>query len=515
MKEIAIIAIARYGDLIQTTPLLRILKKTYPDARITMIVEDRFSGILPMIRGYDRIIALDKRDLAVDIIQQDDPLVPYKRLDDFVRKVEQYQYDMVINLTSTKFSAHLTSLMQCVKITGITANDTGQRSINSLWALYLFSWFYDNARKYNRINLVDIFTRLGGVLPDGNRVELFETDKGIAAARKLMQGKKLGSAKLVGLQLGASDPIRCWPAENFARLSDMLQGEFGVRTILFGSTNEKHLAEKAKAHMKLPTIDAVGKTDMEGLLSLVKSCTALVSNDTGTMHFAAAAGVPAVMLCLGPAFFRCTGPYGSGHLAMQPNLPCSPCQYGFKCADPACQSAITPEAVFAACGMLLNVAEPPDFSRVKVSRSEFTADGYLTWKPICNSEAHEEADANRYEQMWKNCLDGSGFSEEMTYTGFLNDFFALMQKGIKIASEIVEASRKTHPPAQRIKNLGVAEAAVEAEMKLMGGRFAPLVPMVNFLTLMRENIIVEDLGSIAEETREIYRIGKKLAAGIK
>lgn len=52
MKEIAIIAIARYGDLIQTTPLLRILKRTYPDARITLIVEDRFSGILPMIRGH-------------------------------------------------------------------------------------------------------------------------------------------------------------------------------------------------------------------------------------------------------------------------------------------------------------------------------------------------------------------------------------------------------------------------------------------------------------------------------
>jgi len=467
-----------------------------------------------MIRGYDRIIPLDKRDVAVDIIQQDDPLVPYKRLDDFVRRVEQDKYDLVINLTCTKFSAHLTSLMQGDKITGITANNTGQRSINTLWGLYIFSWFYDNARKYNRINLVDIFTRLGGVLPDGDRVELFETVKGISSARKLLHGKKLGKAKLVGLQLGASEPIRCWPAESFARLSDMLQRDFGVRTILFGSPNEKHLAEKAKAHMKIPTIDAVGKTDMGGLLSLVKSCTVLVSNDTGTMHFAAAAGVPAVMLCLGPAFFRCTGPYGSGHLALQPNLPCSPCQYGFKCADPVCQSAITPESVLAACGMLLNVNEPLDFGRVKVSRSEFTVDGYLTWKPITNIDENEETDGNRFELMWKNCLDGTDYSENFTATGILNDFFVLMQRGIKITSEIVDASRKTPPPVQRIKELGVEEAAVEAELKLMGGRFSSLVPIVNFLSLMRESIIVDGLGPIAEETREIYRIGKQLVCSL-
>ncbi len=390
MKEIAVIAIARYGDLIQTTPLLRILKRTYPDARVTLIVEDRFSGILPMIQGYDRIIALDKGDIARDIVRHDDPLIPYKRLDNFIRKVELDRYDKVINLTCTKFSAYLTSLMEKDSVSGFTANEAGRRSISTLWAQYLFSWFNDNNRKYNRINLVDIFTRLGGVLPDGNRVELFETEKGINAAKKLLKGKKIGSAKLVGLQLGASEPIRCWPAENFARLSDMLQRDLGVRTILFGSPNEKHLAEKAKSLMEIPTIDAVGKTDLEGLLSLVKRCSALVSNDTGTMHFAAAAGVPAVMLCLGPAFFRCTGPYGSGHLALQPDLPCSPCQYSHKCTDPVCHRVVNPESVFAAAGMLISGNRPVDFGGVKVSMSEFGSDGYLIWKSISNVDENVE-----------------------------------------------------------------------------------------------------------------------------
>jgi len=48
----------------------------------------------------------------------------------------------------------------------------------------------------------------------------------------------------------------------------------------------------------------------------------------------------------------------------------------------------------------------------------------------------------------------------------------------------------------------------------MGGRFSSLVPIVNFLTLMRENIIAEELGPIAEETRGIYRIGKQLVCSL-
>jgi ADP-heptose:LPS heptosyltransferase len=514
MKEIAVIAIARYGDLIQTTPLLRILKLTYPDARVTLIVEDRFSGILPMIHGYDRIIALDKGDIARDIVRHDDPLIPYKRLDNFIRKVETDRYDMVINLTCTKFSAHLTSLMDSDFVSGFAANDAGRRSINTLWALYLFSWFNDNTRKYNRINLVDIFTRLGGVLPDGNRVELFETAKGITSAKNLLKGKKVGTAKLVGLQLGASEPIRCWPAENFARLSDMLQRDLGVRTILFGSPNEKHLAEKAKSLMEIPTIDAVGKTDLEGLLSLVKRCSALVSNDTGTMHFAAAAGVPAVMLCLGPAFFRCTGPYGSGHLAIQPDLPCSPCQYSHKCVDPVCHRVITPESVFAAAGMLITGNKPQNFGSVKVSMSEFDTDGYLTWKAISNVDENFETLGLKYEKMWKICLDGINDSGGKASSVVPDDFIKLMRKGMKVTSEIIEASRRSPLPVENIQKLGAIEASVEAEMKLMGSRFSSLVPIVNFLILMRENIIVEGLGSIAEETQTIYKIGEQLVCSL-
>ncbi len=69
-------------------------------------------------------------------------------------------------------------------------------------------------------------------------------------------------------------------------------------------------------------------------------------------------------------------------------------------------------------------------------------------------------------------------------------------------------------PVEKIKELGALETSIEAEMKLSGSRCSSLVPIVNFLNLMRENIIVEGLGAIAEETQTIYRIGEQLVCSL-
>jgi ADP-heptose:LPS heptosyltransferase len=515
MKEIAILAIARYGDLIQTTPLMRGLRRAHPDARITLIVEDRFADILPMLPGHDRTISLNKREIAWNIAMGESPLDAYLKMDTFIRQLEEGRYDLLVNIACTRFSAFLSAATASTRRTGISADRTGQRVIDPLWGVYIFSWFNDNIRKYNPINLVDIFTRLGEVPPDGSRVELVPTPAGERFAAEFLTRHGLEEQRLVGLQLGASEAIRCWPAAHFARLSDRLQREYGVRTILFGAPNEKHLAEEALALMELPAVNAVGETKLEELLSLVSRCTALVSNDTGTMHFAAASGVPAVMLCIGPAFFRCTGPYGAGHLALKPAIPCSPCPYGLDCASPVCRDTITPEAVFNACRMLLETGyqgTDADFAGVSVYRSGFAPDGYLTWDGLHNVAPAAEALNHRLETMWKRCFDGAADKHAKPAEELTRQFHRLMTDGIRITTEIIDCSRKRPLPVEKIRKLGDAEAAIETELKLMGYRHELLTQLASFLTLMRENITVEELGAVARETRKIYETGKCLAA---
>ncbi len=517
MKEIAVISLTRFGDLIQATPLLRILKRAYPGVRITLVVEQRFAAILPLVRDCDRVIGLRKDELAKKIAFASDPLEPYFFLEDFVRELELVRFDLVINLTFSRTSAFLTSLTHAGKIAGLTCGEKGEKLMHSLWGIYLFTNLEGNNRLLNRINLVDIFTRLGGMEPDGKPVELTETEKGAAFADRFLAEKGLGGEKLVGLQLGASDQIRCWPPESFARLSDLLQEKLGVRTILFGSAGEKSLADRALAAMALPTVSAVGGTSIAELFSLLKRCSLLVTNDTGTMHFAAAGGVPSLMLCTGPAFFPGTGPYSAGNLALQADIPCAPCRYNFNCPDPVCRDILSVDAVYEACCAMLQGRDTiPAENGVKAFRSFFGDDGYLDWQR-CDGGGDTGDLAARYGRMWKRRLDDSLSippGTDASFAGEPAELAAMAGKGVEISAAIAAAVRLTPLPLDKLARLGAAETELAARMKHHGSLHPELTPLTDFFSLMRDNIISEELPTIAKETRRCYAWARHLAASL-
>lgn len=512
MKEILVLNLGRYGDLIQTTPLLRGLKRNHPHARVTLVAQKRFRAILPLMSGVDRHLLFDHDGLAQAIAREESLLSGYRQLDKFLTHLESDHFDLIVNLTSTELSAHLVPLLSSSQVAGKTSATDGRTLVKHPWALYLYSFLLGDSRRFNRINLADIFCKMAGVEPDGHPVELQETEAGQSFAETFMKQAGLNNQTLIGIQLSASDPVRCWSVESFARLSDLLQETTGVRTILLGSPGERPLAERALSLMKHEPVNAVGKTTIEELFSLVRRCTLLVSNDTGTMHFAAAGGIPTVMLTLGPASFYCTGPLSIGNLALQAPLPCSPCRYNLSCHHPVCRQLIPVESVNSACQYLLGDTSALDHkpNGVRVFRSEFSLDQYLEWQPLCNGDPTHEDLTQRYSHLWKEFLDGD-FARSSLREPQFPELVRLTTQGGILAAEILAAARKTPLPLKAINDFGTQEARVESDMRCLAGTIPKVSPLVDFMTIMRDNITASDLISVATETRHIYEQGNWLA----
>jgi ADP-heptose:LPS heptosyltransferase len=512
MNEILVLNLGRYGDLIQTTPLLRRLKSAYPSARVTLVLQQRFKAILPLITGYDRFFLFDQDSLTRSLATPEGIPLAYGALEEFFESLAQQRYDLVVNLTSSPLSEHLVALLDAATVAGKSSDRDGHPLVKGEWGLYLFSFLRGDSRRYNRINLVDIFCKMAALQPDGQPVELFETEAGRFAAASFLDRAEVGDRPLVGLQLGASDSTRCWSAASFARLSDLLQESVGVRTILLGSPAERPLAQQARALMKHEPVDAVGRTDIQGLFSLLHHCRLLVSNDTGTMHFAAAAGIPTVMLTLGPASFLCTGPLNAGNLALQPPLPCSPCRYDLSCNNPICRDSITVEAVGNACRLLLGDknALADDTSGVKFFRSEFGKDGYLEWQPLCNADPVIEALTRRYSRLWKKILDGNE-SHPDSQEPLFPQLLRLTGQGCEVTSQIMKAARHSPISLKTMAALAEQEARVDSEIRCLAATTPDLSPLVDFMTIMKENITAIDLYDIAAVTHDIYKRGNRLA----
>jgi heptosyltransferase-2 len=169
-------------------------------------------------------------------------------------------------------------------------------------------------------------------------------EAGIAADQPRLQ---VGDATLaadlagLGLQAGAFSvlapgseygPAKRWPAGHYAELARQLDGP----VLLLGSAKDAEVCTQiaSTANAAQPGIchDLAGRTSLQGAIALVAGALAMVSNDSGLMHVAAALGVPQV------AIFGSSSPLHTPPLSpvaqviwlkqdahYQPPLDCAPC----------------------------------------------------------------------------------------------------------------------------------------------------------------------------------------------
>ena len=148
-------------------------------------------------------------------------------------------------------------------------------------------------------------------------------------------------------------PAKRWPAAYFA--------ELGLRTglpvVLLGSAKEAALCDEIaqSIHQERPKTarNLAGKTDLSQAMALIASSQAMLSNDSGLMHVAAAMGVPQVAvfgssspLHTPPMSDKAVVLWLKNEASYQPPLDCAPCfQRTCPLGHLRCLNDLTPERV--------------------------------------------------------------------------------------------------------------------------------------------------------------------------
>ena len=177
-----------------------------------------------------------------------------------------------------------------------------------------------------------------------------------ARARSLLDAAGCSQDRpIVGIAPGAAyGHAKRWLPSRYGRLADRLSRELGASVVLLGSAHdrdaghaiESSLAAGARAGSHPGVVNLVGRTDLSQLVGVVASCGVFVSGDSGTMHLAAALGVP-VTAIFGPTDERLTGPVGS-HEVLAQKVWCRPCLFRDCPIDHRCMTRTSEDRVFRA-----------------------------------------------------------------------------------------------------------------------------------------------------------------------
>jgi len=175
------------------------------------------------------------------------------------------------------------------------------------------------------------------------------------AASALLRAHGWMGGPLVGFAPGAAfGPAKRWPPDRVAQVALALATSRGSTPVLIGAGGDlATIAEvisryRALAGASAEVIDLGGRTDLPTLAGVFAHCEAVVSNDSGAMHLAAAVGVP-VTAIFGPTDEQATAPlpHPSGRVAriIVGEARCRPCLLRRCPIDHRCMTSVDPTVV--------------------------------------------------------------------------------------------------------------------------------------------------------------------------
>lgn len=323
-RKLLVIKPSSLGDIVHSLPFLDALKRRFPGAEIDWVVASGFEDILeghPMIR---KLWVINKGEWK-KITKVKNTLVELRRL---LNALRAERFDCVIDLQGLFRSGFITKGAGAPVRIGFKEAREGS------------TVFYTHKVEGGRdVHAVDRYLKIAAFLGCDISEVRFPFPPSRYSLADILLSSGLSCGDYVVMAPGARGSAKRWPAERFGELASGLP----VRTIVIGSRGDAPLAAEAVGASKGKAFSLAGKTDLKGLIEVVRCARFMVCNDTGPMHIAAALGIP-VFALFGPTNPLRTGPYGANNTVIRKDIPCSPC-YRKNCKTAECMDMIKIEEV--------------------------------------------------------------------------------------------------------------------------------------------------------------------------
>ena len=346
MHGILIIAPNWIGDAVMTQPLLASLKEQYPEANIDVLAS---TWVAPIYRACPEVHEVIEAKFEHKQLQ-------WSLRKKLAKELAIKKYQACFILPNSLKSALIPWL----------ANIPFRVGYRGELRFGLINLSLDNPSKVNRPPMVDHYLALSQLLNEGqvastlsNLVPRLNVS---STANQSVQTKllnaKVDPANVYVMCPGAEyGPTKRWPTSHFAQLAQQLiASNPHSQIILLGSKGDNALAQEIQFQAKQDShiYNWCGDTSLDEAIALIGMSKAVISNDSGLMHIAAALKTPQVAI-FGSSDPAHTPPLSDKAKVIWLNLPCSPC-HKRECplGHLKCLNDILPEQVFAT----LNTLQP-------------------------------------------------------------------------------------------------------------------------------------------------------------
>jgi heptosyltransferase-2 len=303
IEHILVIRLSSLGDILLTTPVLRVLREYCPAAQLDFLTKAAYQDVLRTNPCVDRLWLWE----------------PQQGLREMLRRLRQTRYDIVVDLHRTLRSRLLSHGLLAKRKLAYTKR-TIRRALlvhlgwNTLRAMTPVPELYMAPLRY-----------LGMTAPLPPLEMHLTTESQEAMQAYLQQALPESRVRpLLAVAPGARWSTKRWPVERFAAVAQALARTQQAAVVVLGSAEDRQLAQELHQQLSVPVLDSTGQLSLMHTAALLQQCHLLLSNDSGLMHMAAALRVPVVAI-FGPTVqefgfypFQATAQVVSAAIACRP-----------------------------------------------------------------------------------------------------------------------------------------------------------------------------------------------------
>ena len=270
------------GDLLLATPAIRAVRKRFPRAYVAVVAREYTAPILEHNPYIDEVIVFYEKFWRWNLI----------RAAKFWKSIRNgFDFAIVLNSISRSASSDLIALLSGAKY--ILGPD--HLALNGLDREVIYNVVVPRSpvMKHEIERNIDIVRGLGA---DENDFEydLVLADEEVDRAERIYHSLSLDPVKrVVGVHFGALNPSKCFSLEKLAVVIDWMMEEFGCEVLLIVGPNEVERKEflLSKLHH---AVHCAPVMPLRIMAALIRHCSLIICNDTGTLHIASSQRIPSV-----------------------------------------------------------------------------------------------------------------------------------------------------------------------------------------------------------------------------
>lgn len=277
-KHILVIRLSALGDVAMTVPVLRVLKHTYPELKLTVASRPFFKPLFNDI--------LDIQFIEANVTEEHKNLGLFKLAETAKKQGIDAVADLH-NVIRSKAIRNYLLLKNSVLTSKIDKGRTEKRQLTVASKSKKIVPLQSTHQRY-----ADVFDRLGYPIDLKNHV----VPKQQELTPELHQLIGKHTKKLIGIAPFAAHKGKMYPLELMAEIISKLNETGNYKVLLFGGgTSEiSTLSKIAKANPGV--VNVAGQLKFREELRLISNLDGMISMDSGNGHLAAMYGIPVLTL---------------------------------------------------------------------------------------------------------------------------------------------------------------------------------------------------------------------------